>query len=137
MAWQYFNPEFEYEQMLDNAVSSWAGHRFFAFDIISNFKPKTVVELGTWHGTSFFSFCQGAKNNSPETKLYAIDSWQGDPHTGEYGEEIFAGFQKIINTHSLSLANFVGCVVGFLNVCIIRLVASSLPPRYPLKAKWY
>jgi hypothetical protein len=35
------------------------------------------------------------------------------------------------------LANFVGSVVGFLNVCKIRLVASSLPPRYPLKAKWY
>ena len=32
---------------------------------------------------------------------------------------------------------FVGIVVGFLNVCKIRLVASSLPPRYPLKAKWY
>src|SRR5664280_543101 len=40
-------------------------------------------------------------------------------------------------TNSLSLANFVGCVVGFLNVCTIRLVASSLPPSYPLKAKWY
>ncbi|KUG24128.1 hypothetical protein ASZ90_006069 [hydrocarbon metagenome] len=42
-----------------------------------------------------------------------------------------------------SLANFVGkpapaqAGVGFLNVCIIRLVASSLPRRYPLKAKWY
>jgi hypothetical protein len=30
------------------------------------------------------------------------------------------------------LANFVGCVVGFLKVCKIRLVASSLPSRYPL-----
>jgi len=29
-------------------------------------------------------------------------------------------------------AIFVGCVVGFLNVCTIRLVASSLPPRYHL-----
>jgi hypothetical protein len=38
---------------------------------------------------------------------------------------------------SRSLANFVGIVVGFLNVCKIRLFASSLPPRYPLKAKWY
>ena len=36
-----------------------------------------------------------------------------------------------------SLANFVGIVVGFLNVCKIRLVASFLPPRYPLKLKWY
>jgi len=41
------------------------------------------------------------------------------------------------NTNPLSLANFVGIVVGFLNVCKIRLASSSLPPRYPLKAKWY
>ena len=41
------------------------------------------------------------------------------------------------NTKSDPLANFVGYVVGFLNVCIIRLVASSLPPRYPLDATWY
>jgi hypothetical protein len=41
------------------------------------------------------------------------------------------------NTNPLSLANFVGSVVGFLNVCKIRLAASSLPSRYPLKAKWY
>jgi hypothetical protein len=44
---------------------------------------------------------------------------------------------KTDNTKSHSLANFVGCVVGFLNVCIIRLVAYSLPPRYPLNATWY
>jgi hypothetical protein len=41
-----------------------------------------------------------------------------------------------LDTNSLSLANFVGFVVGFVNVCTIRLVAFSLPPRYPLKAKW-
>jgi len=39
-----------------------------------------------------------------------------------------------IHTNSLSSANFVVFVVGFLNVCKIRLFASSLPPRYPLKS---
>ena len=46
-------------------------------------------------------------------------------------------YRKEFDTISLSLANFVGCVVGILNVCTIRLVAYSLPPRYPLKVKWY
>jgi hypothetical protein len=41
------------------------------------------------------------------------------------------------DTKSHSSANFVGIVVGFLNVCIIHLVASSLPPRYLLNATWY
>jgi hypothetical protein len=44
---------------------------------------------------------------------------------------------KTDNTKSHSLANFVGCVVGFLNVCIIRFVASFFPPRYPLNAARY
>jgi len=35
-----------------------------------------------------------------------------------------------INSISKSSAIFVGSVVGFLNVWIIRLVASSSPPRY-------
>src|SRR5450759_4202813 len=41
------------------------------------------------------------------------------------------------NTNSLSLANFVGCVVGVLNPPRRTYVASSLPPHYPLKSKWY
>jgi hypothetical protein len=41
-----------------------------------------------------------------------------------------------------SLANFVGIVVGFLNVSIIRLQSAvtelvEVPPRYPLNATWY
>jgi hypothetical protein len=38
----------------------------------------------------------------------------------------------------LSLANFVGSVVGFLNVLLkYACGAFSLPPCYPLKAKGY
>jgi hypothetical protein len=44
---------------------------------------------------------------------------------------------EILTTESHSLANFVGIVVGLLNVCKIRVVASSLPPRYLLNATWY
>jgi|NGEPerStandDraft_6_1074524.scaffolds.fasta_scaffold119895_1 hypothetical protein len=32
----------------------------------------------------------------------------------------------VVDTNSLSSANFVGCVVNFLNVCKIRLLAASL-----------
>jgi hypothetical protein len=41
------------------------------------------------------------------------------------------------NTKPHFSANFVGIVVGFLNVLVIRLVVSSLPSRYPLNAAWY
>jgi hypothetical protein len=44
---------------------------------------------------------------------------------------------KNANTSPLSLANFVGFVVGFLNVLVYACGASSLPPSYPLKSDWY
>jgi hypothetical protein len=45
---------------------------------------------------------------------------------------------KNVNTKPHSLANFVGCVVGFLDVLnLYACGASSLPPRYPLNAVWY
>src|ERR1035437_5610093 len=47
-----------------------------------------------------------------------------------------SGRKKGADTISLSLPNFVGSIVDFLSVCTIRLVVSSLPPRYPLKAEW-
>jgi hypothetical protein len=40
-------------------------------------------------------------------------------------------------TNSLSLANFVGSVVGFLKVLVIRLRSILLAEADSLKAKWY
>jgi hypothetical protein len=55
----------------------------------------------------------------------------------EYKENGIVCQRNNTNTTSLSLANFVGYVVGFLKVYKIRFVASFLPPRYPLKSKQY
>jgi hypothetical protein len=40
-------------------------------------------------------------------------------------------------TKSLSLANFVGCVVGFLDVLVIRLRNLLLAEADPLNATWH
>jgi hypothetical protein len=41
------------------------------------------------------------------------------------------------NTNLLSLANFVGSVVGFLNVLIIRLRSLLLAAAFSFESKWY
>jgi len=89
MNWTYFDPTFESEVILNDLDSAWAGHRYFAYDLIANLKPKTVVELGTHRGTSFFAFCQAVKDLNLECALFAIDSWKGDPHASFYGEEVY------------------------------------------------
>lgn len=68
--------------------SSWWQHVPVAHWIISEIKPKTVVELGTHYGVSFFAFCEAAEANSPDTFIYAVDTWEGDVQSGKYGENV-------------------------------------------------
>jgi len=81
--------------MLEDFDSPWVGHSNFAYDLIANFKPSTIVELGTFKGTSLFSFAQAVKDFDLNTTVYAIDSWKGDEHSGFYGEEIYQSVVEI------------------------------------------
>jgi Methyltransferase domain len=93
--WQYFQPFFEYQQLFNDYNWPWRGHRFFAYDYIRNFKPTTIVELGTHKGTSLFSFAQAVKDGKLGTRITAIDSWKGDEHAGFYGESVYAEVKEI------------------------------------------
>lgn len=65
--------------------SSWHTHYNLLRFLIFEFKPKKIVELGTWYGFSYFSMCeivrelQLEKNN---TKCFGVDHWGGDDHAG-------------------------------------------------------
>ena len=61
----------------------------FGYDIISQMRPKTVVELGAYSGLSFFTFCQSMVENNVDGTLYAVDTWQGDQHTGPIDEGMY------------------------------------------------
>jgi predicted O-methyltransferase YrrM len=99
MNWKYFDSKFEYEEMFDDACWPWTGHRYFAYDLIRNLKPEVVVELGTHKGTSFYAFSQGAKDENLSTKLFAVDTWEGDEHAGFYGDDIYNEVQDIIKKY--------------------------------------
>ena len=71
------------------APSAWLGHLPFAAWITKTFKPTTFVELGSHRGHSYFSFCQAAQEAKLDVKCYAVDTWQGDEHAGNYGEDVF------------------------------------------------
>jgi Methyltransferase domain len=70
--------------------SAWLGHLPFAGWVIREVGPKIFVELGTHYGHSYFSFCQSVVEAGLSTKCYAVDTWQGDEHAGQYSDEIFA-----------------------------------------------
>jgi GT2 family glycosyltransferase len=78
--------------------SAWVGHIPFAIWLIDFLKPATVVELGTHCGDSYFAFCQSAKKFSVNTRLFAVDTWQGDKHAGFYESDIYKRVNRI-NEH--------------------------------------
>ncbi|TVQ13697.1 MAG: class I SAM-dependent methyltransferase [Bacteroidetes bacterium] len=81
-------------QFLDNP-HGWIPHIPLAFWLMEAIKPGILVELGTYSGNSYFAFCQARKTLGLSTRCFAVDTWQGDMHVGNYGEEVYARVEKI------------------------------------------
>ena len=69
--------------------SAWTEHAPFAFWLTGALRPRSIVELGTHGGFSFFAFCQAVERRKLETTCVAIDTWEGDPQAGFYGEDVY------------------------------------------------
>jgi hypothetical protein len=70
-------------------TTAWTQHAPFASWIVDAARPRSIVELGTHWGYSYFSFCQAARRLGLDTRAYALDTWEGEEHAGVYGEEVF------------------------------------------------
>ena len=81
--------------------TSWAEHAPFAFWLVENFKPNSIVELGTFYGYSYLCFCQQVASLRLPTSCVAIDTWLGDEHNGFYNESVFNKVNEI-NTANYS-----------------------------------
>jgi predicted O-methyltransferase YrrM len=82
--------------------SAWVGLGTLAYEIVTHFKPKKIVELGSFGG---FSTCAMglALKHLGEGQIFAVDTWAGDPHTGLYGDEVYEAF--LFKRKDLGLTN--------------------------------
>jgi hypothetical protein len=87
--------------------SAWLEHAPFAFWITSVLKPRSIVELGTHAGFSYFAFCQAVQTAGLETRCFAVDTWKGDEHAGLYGEDVFEGVNRYNNQHYSAFSRLV------------------------------
>lgn len=67
---------------IERITSAWKGHRRFAEWLVTTIVPRTIVELGVDYGYSSFVFANALKNQGIVGKIYGIDLFQGDIHTG-------------------------------------------------------
>ena len=106
----------------------WIAHIPFAFWLVEALRPRTVVELGTQSGNSYLAFCQAVQRLGLTTACFAVDTWEGDEHTGFYGEEVFAalaayhdprygGFSRLVrSTFAQALTHFEDGSIDLLHV---------------------
>lgn len=76
-------------------TSAWYEHSPFAFWIIDALRPRSVVELGTHFGFSYFVFCQAIARLGLDSRAYALDTWRGDEHAGFYEEDVFTSVSDV------------------------------------------
>lgn len=113
---------------LRGTPSAWTGHVPFALYLMDLVRPRIFVELGTLLGTSYCAFCQAVVESGLATRCYAVDTWQGDAHTGPYGSEIlvdlrthhdplYAGFSRLIqSTFDEALEQFEDGTIDLLHI---------------------
>lgn len=79
--------------------SAWIGHIPLGIWIGHRLQPEVFVELGVQSGHSFFNIARGVFAANPSASCIAVDTWQGDPQTGEYGAGVYAQVKRINRQH--------------------------------------
>lgn len=99
MDWSNYKPKFECDELQGEMLkySPWSGHRFFAYDLVTNYKPNIIVELGSFYGCSTFAFAQAVKDHNYRTEINAVDLWETfDLYTkDDYKLDIYGAFCKV------------------------------------------
>lgn len=93
---------FDYPERLVSP-NAWAAHIPFAFWLIQVARPLMLVELGVHTGNSYAAFCQAIQRERLPTQCFGVDSWQGDPQAGFYGDEVY---QELAGWHDARYTNF-------------------------------
>jgi predicted O-methyltransferase YrrM len=72
--------------------SAWRDLGSLGYELVRYYKPKVAVELGTHVGLSALAMGLALRDLDQGGKLYAVDTWQGDEHSGLYSDEVYNTF---------------------------------------------
>ena len=105
------------EQLSPRLLKSpwWIGHIPFAYEVIGRQRPNTIVELGTYSGSSFAAFCQAVEAFGLDAKCYGVDLWQGDIHMGRFEEDLSWRYRYMASTYPTCAAGATSSVRGVVS----------------------
>ena len=107
---------------------SWVGHIPFASWLVGVLRPRLLVELGTHSGNSYCGFCQAIVDQAVQGRAYAVDTWEGDSHAGqydssvlealaEYHDPLYGGFSTLLRlTFDEALGRFEDGSIDLLHI---------------------
>lgn len=102
---------------------SWVKHLPFAFFCVQVLKPKVIVELGVHTGNSFCGFAEASNLFQTNTKVYGVDTFEGEIHAGFYDDHVYNELSAYIKENfneniSLMKMRFEEAVTYFSNESI-------------------
>ena len=86
-------PSYAFAPRYLSGKSSWTGHLPFAYDLVKFLRPALLVELSTWDGDSFFTFCQSVYEHALAARCYAVGHREGQSQTAQEDDTEFSRFQ--------------------------------------------
>jgi hypothetical protein len=104
-------------------LSAWIQHAPFGFWIVDALRPRRLVELGTHNGYSYFVFLQAVKALQLRCSCVAIDTWEGDEHSGHYDELVF---EELRHQHDMLYADFSDLLKARFEDAVDRFDAGSV-----------
>jgi len=104
-------------------IPSWHTHIPFAFWCVEALRPRVIVELGTHRGDSYCALCQAVDRLSLPAACHAVDTWNGDPHAGFYGEEVFA---ELRGYHDARYAKFSRLIRSTFDAAVAQFADGSI-----------
>jgi len=67
----------------------WGSYHPIFEELILKHTPKTIIEVGSWHGMSAGHMCNICKKNNITMKMWCVDTWLGElPYWVEEGVDL-------------------------------------------------
>ncbi len=89
--------------------SAWHGHVAFVHWLVDVMRPRVIVELGTERAVSFAAMCHAVAALAIPATCYAVDTWQGDAHTGRYDDSIYQDVKAFNDAHYGGFSTLLRC----------------------------